>query len=405
MSEKDIAFGKIKGDKIILNAWGDQPEREIGEVKNNDEEGSVRYFLNKYDELAQKIGGLEKEISESQNKGSFLMKLLHLKDQLATHDGLGDYASLRHRLEEQELLLKELIEKNRERNSGIKKSLLEEAQAAVVKVNWREATGELHDIKSRWLKTGNAREEENDTLDKEFWATLERFFEKKKQFYEDKKLLGEKRKRDYEGLVQKAEELNFLHGKERFELVKKLRDEWKEIGNIPREDYTPLLKKFNFLLKGRPKREDFQKPDLEEFHREMDKFLQEQKSMPLRQLEGYKQSLRSYRPINRLEKDKRGEAFHKIQLLQELHFVDQLAVKRFANFHELEKSKKKSIRIGILEELITRDKNELEKYQENSANFSGGSGGLLQMIEEKLSRQQKKIAVKMELLGLFKTEQ
>lgn len=404
MSEKEIAFGKIQDDKIILNAWGDQPERTVGEVKNDDEEGSVDYFTKKFAELEQKINALEKEIDESQNKGSFLMKLIHLKDLLHTHDGLGDYLQLRKRLENQEILLKELIEKNRERNSDIKNSLLQEVTAAAANINWREATEEIHDIKSRWIKTGNAREEENETLDREFWSILEKFFDKKKQFYEDKKLLGEKRKRDYEALVSKAAGLENMHGKERFDLVKLLKEEWKEIGNIPREEYVPLLKMFNAKLKGSQKSPRPPSLNLDEVNQQLDEYLQENKPVNSRQIENYKRSLKFYRPTDHTEKAKRKSAFGKIQLLQEQEFVDQLALKRFKNFEELERVKKRSIRVGILEELIHRDQTDLEKYQENSSHFSGTSGGMIDLIEKKLIRQQNKIATKKELLERIRTE-
>ena len=129
MSEKEIPFGNIKDDKIFLNAWGEHPERQIGEVRE-DEESSIAYFVEKYEELVKKINDLEKEIEESVNKGSFLMKLKHLKSQLSEHDGLGDYIVLEERLTKQEALLEDIIQKNRERNSEIKKSLLEEIRAA-----------------------------------------------------------------------------------------------------------------------------------------------------------------------------------------------------------------------------------------------------------------------------------
>ena len=70
MSEKEIPFGKIKDGKIFLNAWGEYPEREIGEVRE-DEESSVKYFEERFEELVKKIDDLEKEIQESQ-KHNFL---------------------------------------------------------------------------------------------------------------------------------------------------------------------------------------------------------------------------------------------------------------------------------------------------------------------------------------------
>lgn len=401
MSE-EIPFGKIKEGKIILNAWGDLPDRQIGEIKDEDVNASTNYFVQRFEELEKKISNLEKEIEESQNKGSFLMKLIHLKEQLDTHDGLGDYQDLLERLERQESLLKDFIEKNREKNSEIKKALLAEVKAAADKINWKEATVEIHDIKERWIKTGNAKEEDQKILDEEFWGVLEQFFEKKKQFYEDKKLLGEKRKRDYEALIAKAGALENLHGKERFDTVKSLKEEWKAIGNIPKEEYTELLHAFNKKLKGNKKPPI--RLNLKEVLTELDEVIAGKRPYSYKAIESYKKTLQFFRPQEKGDRDAKKEAFRKIQLLTERDFLDKLAMKRFKNFRELEKPKKKSIRIGILEELIGRDKADLAKYQENSTKFSSHGGSMIDIVEKKLAQQKNKIATKEALLSMLKEE-
>jgi hypothetical protein len=43
VSAKEIPFGKILENKIILNGWGAYPDREIGVVRE-DEETSVKYL-------------------------------------------------------------------------------------------------------------------------------------------------------------------------------------------------------------------------------------------------------------------------------------------------------------------------------------------------------------------------
>lgn len=398
----EIPFGKIQDNKIILNAWGNHPEREIGEVRNGDTAASTQYFVQKFEELENKVAGLEKEIEDSANKGSFLMKLLHFKEQLNTHDGLGDYKNLQDRLERQESLLKDIIEKNRGKNSEIKHALLEELKASANKINWKEATVEIHDIKSRWIKTGNAREEDQEPLEAEFWQTIEQFFEKKKQFYEDKKLLGEKRKRDYEALTKKADILEDLHGKERFETVKSLKEEWKAVGNIPKEEYTELLKIFNKKIKGNKKQPA--QLNLQELITELDELLSGERPYQFTLIDGYKKSLKMYRPQEKADREMRKEAFKKIQLLTERDFLDKLAMKRFRNFREMEKAKKQNIRIGILTELIGRDRADLAKYQENSANFSTHANSMIDIVEKKLAQQRNKIAIKEELLNMLKEE-
>jgi hypothetical protein len=183
VEEKGNKYGTIQGNKVILNGWGEYPDREIGEVKDDNPDHSFHYFEERYKELETKISDLEKTIEESINKGSFLMKLLHLKEVIPTHEGLGDYQSLLDKLLTMETLLQEVIAKNREKNSELKKTLISEVQIAADKFNWKEATEEIHDIKTRWIKTGNALEEEQEQLEESFWAIVSGFFENKKDFY------------------------------------------------------------------------------------------------------------------------------------------------------------------------------------------------------------------------------
>lgn len=406
MSEKEIPFGNIKQDKIFLNAWGEHPERQIGEVRD-DEASSIAYFVEKYEELVKKIDDLEKEIQESQNKGSFLMKLKHLKTQLSEHDGLGDYLVLEERLTNQESLLEDIIQKNRERNSEIKKNLLEEIRAAADKINWKEATIEIHDIKARWIKTGNPKEEEQEQLEEDFWGVIEAFFEKKKEFYEDKKRLGDLRKKEYEAIIERTKTLENLHGKAKFDKIGELKQAWKDVGNIPKEEYTELLKVFNQRLKPkRPRVSTHHQPsvDIQPILQDLEKFLDGSEPYNFKKLDEIKNTLKNFRPQDFQGKGAKNEAFNKVQLLMERDFIDKLANKRFNNFRELEKAKKRQIRIGILEELISRDQTDLEKYQENSANFSTSGNGGLGFIEKKLAQQEAKIKTKRQLLELMKEE-
>lgn len=406
MSSKEIPFGKIEDNRIYLHAWGNHPDRIIGEVKT-DEDTSITYFEEKFQELAGKITQVEEEISESQNKGSFLMKLIHLKELLPQHDGLGDYAHLEQRIESLENLIQDIIEKNRERNTEIKTALLQEVKDAAEKINWKEATVEIHDIKSRWIKTGNAKEEVHATMESEFWGVIDQFFEKKKQFYEDKKLLGEKRKREYESLINRTAELEKLYGKARFDLVAQLKEDWKLVGNIPKEEYDPLLKIFNRKLKPqnpRPQRSSSTPTRVSDITRQLQAYLEGTTYYNFKELETIKMNLKAVRANSFDEKRALKEAFQNIQLLMERDFIDKLANKRFKNFREMERAKKSQIRIGILEELISRDKADLEKYQENSANFNASKGEMLSLVEKKLAQQKGKIEVKERLLQLFKVE-
>ena len=131
MGNINVPFGFIQNGKIYLSGQSGLPDREIGIVKNDDEEASVAYFVDKYSVFQQKMDELEKQVSISEIMGSFLMKLLHLKKLTRTHNGLGDYMVINKRLEELEKVVRAEILENQERNTAIKRDLLDDLNEAV----------------------------------------------------------------------------------------------------------------------------------------------------------------------------------------------------------------------------------------------------------------------------------
>lgn len=401
MEEKGSTFGTIREGKVFLNAWDIHTEREIGEVKDDNPEASFQYFEEKFKELESKVSELENIIDESVNKGSFLMKLLHLKELLAKHDGLGDYQALKNRLVKQEELLADIISQNRSRNADIKKVLIEEAKVTVDKINWKQATIEIHDIKTRWIKTGNAPDDIEPELEETFWSVVSGFFDKKKAFYEDKKRLGEKNRSEYLNLVAEANKLSGVHGKERFQKVKDLKQRWSELGNIPKEEYGPLIDQFNKHLKPtqQESRQDF---DIKPIVAVLDNYLSGKEPADMKKLEDYRNTLKSYKPTSFSAKQERREVFGKIQLLKEKDFLVNLVRRRFKNYKEMEKSERIAMQIKVLADLISRDKEDLAKYVENAENFSTSSGQINPMVEKQLNQQKTKVAVKEQLLEMLK---
>lgn len=398
MEITEITFGFIKDGKIFLSAWGGHEDREIGEVRDGDIEKSTQFFQERFSDLENKVKEVTEKIEATENKGSFLMKLVHLKEQLSVHEGLGDYSLLFETIEKYESLIRDIIQKNRSRNSEIKGILIEEAKQIAALFNWREATEKAQDLKARWIKTGSAEEDKDAQLEEEFWNIITDFFERKKQFYEDKIKLTEHRRRQYEGLVKEAEGLKELHGQERFAKVKSLKEQWKEVGGVPAEFFKPLIEEFNKHLKGGRKFE-FKKTDYSEILQKLNSIKLNEAPYDKRELDALKKSI--FRDKTRSEDKK--IALELIQLLVERDFILKIANKRFPDFPKLEKEKKKSIKTGILRDLIQRDTEELKVYEENSANFSSSDGSMNKLVESKINGQRRKIDVKTKLIGWIDT--
>ncbi len=391
MKESDVPFGYEKDGKLYLSGWSDFPDREIGEVRDGNIATSASFFVERYKDLKRKIDEVIAKIDSTENKGSFLMKLLHLKEQLPKHDGLGDYASLHELVSKYESLVTDIIKKNRERNSDIKAALIEEAKVAVEVINWKEGTEKVNDLKARWIKTGNAEEDKNQVLEAEFWEIVKGFFDRKKSFYEDKQKLIELRKKQYEELVVEAEKTNELYGKQRFEKVSNLREQWKSVGGVPNEIFSPLIEKFNAHLKTKSKESGV---DYSKVLHSLESIKKGESIFNKTELDQIKKNVFRDKGKN----PDKGKVLELIQLLVEREFVNKLANKRFPDFSSIEGSKKKTIRTGIIKDLISRDKEELKIFEENSSNFTTSDGKMNKMVEGKLKAQKRKITVKEKLL-------
>lgn len=394
MEITEVPFGFIKGGKIFRSSWGDHPDREIGEVREEDDQKSIQFFEDRFNDLSKKVNEVIEKIESTENKGSFLMKLVHLKEQLPAHDGLGDYAKILEKLTKYESLVRDIIQKNRARNTEIKTALIQETNEVENIVNWKEATDMIHDIKSRWIKTGSADEEKNDELEEDFWKLVTAFFEKKKNFYEDKLKLTEHRKTQYETLVNDAEKVKELFGKQKFELINSLKERWKEIGGVPAEIYKPLFDEFNKKLKD-SKRPFVSKVDYSSILQKLEEVKAGNVAYDKNELDGLKKSIYKDRSRN----EEKSKALELIQLLNERDFVLKLANKRFSDFPKMDKEKKKTIKMGIIKDLIQRDMDDLKVYEENSANFSSSDGSMNKLVESKINGQRKKIDVKKKLLN------
>ncbi|MEO9485677.1 MAG: DUF349 domain-containing protein [Ekhidna sp.] len=391
MDSIQVPFGFIKDGKVFQSGWGECPDREIGEVRDDNAEKSALFFQERFSDMEKKINEVIEKIDSTENKGSFLMKLVHLREHLPQHDGLGDYQELHDKIMKYESLVRDIIQKNRVRNTEIKNALLEEANEAVEIINWKEATEKVNDIKGRWIKTGSAEEDKNTSLEETFWEKIQGFFDRKKQFFEDKVKLTEHRKRQYDELVEEAKKLADIHGKERFTKVKELKEQWKEIGGIPAELYLPLNSEFNQLLKGK-------KFDPQVDYSETIGVLEAIKGgkEPYNKEELTKTKKEIFR--DRTKNPDKFKCLELIQLLNEREFVIKLSHKRFPDFAKLTGDKKKSIRIGIIRDLVSRDEEDLKTYEENSANFSSNDGKMNKLVESKIKSQKRKIDVKLKLL-------
>jgi hypothetical protein len=407
-------YGYIRDGKIYLRGYLDYPDRQIGEVKIS-EEATVNYFTNRFKIAEQKVEELRRLIDEAQNKGSYLMKLIHLRQYLAEFDGLGDYPVLFDRLNEMEEELRKIIVVNRSKNLEIKQALVQEAAALADSTAWQETTEKLKELKTKWIKTGLAEKDWEDKLEAQFNEYVDGFFQRRKDFFDEQNRLVRQRSAQYESLIERAfglrNETNIDNG---MATLKKLQEEWKGVGKIPMKKAAHLWKKFkkanDFFYerykraKGIPSTPQVRRVDPK--IQAQEKLCQEAETLVastgdmVKAAERGKELLMEWKNIGRpkVPDNKLADRFRlACDKIFELNYLMRV-VKRKHHFYDQKRLEDQlRIKVSIMADLIRKDKSELSLAE----SMTNGAGAADKSEFSKLSIQKRKIGVKEQILQEF----
>lgn len=242
--EQSQLFGYIKDENVYLKGYNNKPDRQIGVVKESPE-ASIAYFADRYQKLIEKVEEVAQAIEESQNKGSYLMKLIHIRESLETYNAIGDYLAVENRILELEQGIEDYISENRVKNTEIKTALLAEAQTLKNSDDWEEVSEYLKDLKMRWIRTGSVGDEDEE-MSEEFDRCLDVFFERRKAFFDNERIVNDERILLYKRISYKVRKLNYQKEKtpEMRQEVIDLQKQWKEVGVIPKWKYLKLYRNY-----------------------------------------------------------------------------------------------------------------------------------------------------------------
>ncbi len=401
-------YGYIKDGKVFLKGFLGKPDREIGEVKE-DEASTLNYFEARFEQIKEKVERLKTDIQENQNKGSFLMKLIHLRDSLYESDALGDFIPLIEELNQQEVYLNEIIQANRSKNLEVKKALILEAEEMKNDTDWKETAEKFKDLKLRWIKTGPVDKEIQEEIEAQFNDAVQTFFENRRHFFEGLALQAEENIKVYEALVVQAREAHDLpDAKMAFEISKRIQKEWKEAGKVPAEKRQPLWDEFSKLnnrIFSRYKRGLNPGPQMDprEVMKKIEAMVEELKKMA-HQPSSYALTTRAkaiQEDWKKLPQRKPKEANLPARSYQffmdiifEKAFLEKLVHGKYPDFDEKPLEEQNQIKSAILKDLLHRDQGELDTMQNNSENFRVQTPDFEMMMRKKLSGLKRKIDVK-----------
>jgi hypothetical protein len=410
-------YGYIRDGKIYLRGYLEYPDRQIGEVKIS-EEATINYFTNRFKIAEQKVEELRRLIDEAQNKGSYLMKLIHLRQYLAEFDGLGDYTVLFDQLEAMEEELRKIIVVNRSKNLEIKQALVQEAEALADSTAWQETTEKLKDLKTKWIKTGLAEKGWEEQLDTKFNEYVDGFFQRRKDFFDEQNRLVRQRSAQYESLIERAFGLkNETSVDNGMSTLKKLQEEWKGVGKIPMKKAAHLWKKFkkaNDLFyerykraKGIPsqpfvKRVDPKVLAQEKLCKEAEALVTSNDDM-VKAAERGKELLMEWKNIGRpkVPDNRLADRFRlACDKIFELNYLMRVVKRKHHFFDQKRLEDQLRIKVSIMTDLIRKDKSELGMY-ETSVN---GSSTADKSEFSKLSIQKRKIGVKEQILQEYQEQ-
>ncbi len=404
----DHPYGYIKNTKVYLRGFLGQTDREIGEVKE-DEASTLKYFEARFEQLKGKVEKLKNNIQENQNKGSFLMKLIHLRESLFESDALGDFVPLIEELNQQEAFLNEIIQSNRSKNLEVKNALIEEAESMKDDTDWKETTEFFKELKLRWIKTGPVEKELHEEIETRFNDAVQTFFENRRHFFEGMALQAEENIKIYESLVLQAREAHDLpDSKMAFDISKKIQKQWKEAGKVPAEKRQPLWDEFSKLnnrIFSRYKRTLNPGPQMHprELMKKIEALTEDIKrlvNLPtsyevINKAKAIQEEWRKLPPRKPKEATLTARSFQFFtDIVFEKAFLEKLIHGKYPDFNEMPVSEQIQLKTDLLKDLLHRDQSELDTMQNNTDNFRVQTEDFEIMMKKKLSGLKRKVDVK-----------
>lgn len=410
-------YGYVKDGKVFLKGYLEYEDRQIGEVKRTEQE-ALDYFKNRFIIAENKVGQLEKDIAEAQNKGSYLTKLVQLRKKLLGFDALGDFPPLLERLDAQEKLLAELITVNQLKNLEIKRALIAEAEAIADSNDWRPTADALQEIKTKWIKTGPVDKSAEAEVEGRFQELLDGFFQRRREFFNEQNKVIQERLDKYDELIRLAFRANRIEDLDAaFQEVRRLNNAWKQVGEVPIKKSGKLYKQFkkattNFYTKYNdakgiviekkidPRIEAQMKmvDEAERLSRQSDIFAAAERAKVL--LNSWKEVKVPFKLQDKSLNDRFRAACDKIF---ELSYLGRVLTRKYPAFELKSKSEQIRTKIREMEYLVKREKNDLQFALQDAEGLDPNNAEDKQILN-KISTQKRKIAMKEVILREFQKQ-
>lgn len=412
-------FGYIAGNKVVAKSFLHFQEREVGEVKGSEEE-TLSYFSNRFDLYKNSVDKLLTKIEETPNKGSFLVKVQDLLNNIHSESAIGDFEPLYTSLKAIETEILATIEANRKRNQEVKEDLLTKLNEVLHKAIVPSDLDKVESLKSAWVRVGKASANTEVTLSEKYSEVTSKLTKEFEAISELTEELFATRVEKFQHLINSAKALydegEFLKNVNAF---KQLQTEVKEVGFIPQKKRETLWIAFSKLG------DDFFIKVKDEYK----KLKVSKKSNTgelLKAKEGLIEKISSIQNVaineatkikNEIKKDykriqfiassqskKLDTKFYDLcSYIDERSFVESLFSKKIKNDLSDELATKQKVK--ILNQLIKKDLENLNNYEDNSSiMLVGGQNPFTNVVEKRKRDLNRGVSHKKRILSLLKSE-
>lgn len=265
------AVGQVKGDAahaqdgIILSGeqWGyvdgDGNVRQrdgvifrgriIGKMRGKNKAAALGYFVLRFDSIEKRFLELQTEVRSAPNKGAYLGKVRHMLDYVPKADALGDFDGLIGRLKSLEQEILDHRNRKEGENRSKKAALVGRAESLAGSTDWKATAAALQALQKDWKAIGFAGKECDDSLWSRFRAAQDRFYERRTAFFEQRDRERAQNRTKKEALCSQAESLrSSTDWKTTSEALKRLQEQWKQVGSAGREHDEALWQRFRSAL-------------------------------------------------------------------------------------------------------------------------------------------------------------
>ncbi len=374
-------FGYIQNGKVYLIGYLGLPDRQVGTVKQS-EEASLRYFMNRYDIMKAKIDEVAHAVQTSENKGSFLMKLIHYREGLDTYNAIGDFEALYNQIDELEVHIKDYIAQNRVKNTALKQGFIAEMESLLAQItenhtlsaqDLKPINTKIKELKGKWIKTGSAEVEYNDTLNKIYKSLIDKYQNLKRSF------VGESSRRMKESTAKMKELYSQIRkinqaggGAEYVETVKEMHETWKRLLRSLSKKSRSMSKAFKtevntFFTYYKLQAPDYTKKDPIDAKKDildmMNKFLDNQMPYTLNTIKSFQKTWKELGRLNSPEDKDLNLSFRILcNEIFEYQFLERTIKTDYSDFQRKTPLEKINIRIEVLRRSIQAESEVLSKF-------------------------------------------